>query len=431
MLDVLRVWAESAGWEPRISICQESNVDLDTEADVVGFSVYTQTAPAIYRAADELRKRGKVVFLGGPHFRGSSTVAEAAPHCDVIAGSLCEDQMRELLAEVRSGSIRSGQPARVVRDREGRFRYPRNFYQSLRNRRWFQIPTISTSLGCPYDCDFCAAYMQGEYHLRDIETVRNEVASVPGKLILFSDASFGLNRSYTLELMDALAPLEKKIAVETTLARLRDPTLLAALAHGGVRWLVVGVETLDLKLRKHGSVDLEQSLGEVIDRSHALGMMVQGNFICGLDGERPDSFAKVHDYYVGSTLDAIMIGIVTPYPDTGLYRRLDREGRIFDRDWSHYDGHHVVYRPDRMSVDDLIDGYIELYGSIRRYRSFGREVVQSLRAHGVGLESLSMVGNNLYQKFDSLKKERHLRRNQRMLAQTSLHLTGESAPGLV
>ena len=74
-----------------------------------------------------------------------------------------------------------------------------------------------------HNCDFCAAYMQGQYHLRDIETVRNEVAYVPGKLILFSDASFGLNRNYTLELMDALAPLGKKIAVETTLARLRDP----------------------------------------------------------------------------------------------------------------------------------------------------------------------------------------------------------------
>jgi len=77
MLDVLGVWAEAAGWTPRIRICQESQVDLDTDADVVGFSVYTQTVPAIYRAADALRRRGKVVFFGGPHFRGSSTVAEA------------------------------------------------------------------------------------------------------------------------------------------------------------------------------------------------------------------------------------------------------------------------------------------------------------------------------------------------------------------
>jgi radical SAM superfamily enzyme YgiQ (UPF0313 family) len=416
VLDVLRSWAEASGWQARVSICQEAGVDLDTDAEVVGISVYTQTAPAAYRVAAALRRRGKVVLLGGPHFRGDSTLEEAAPFCDVIAGSIDEAQFRALLADVADGRLRSGGGPRVVRDTANRFRYPVDFRDSLRSRRWYQIPTIPTSLGCPYDCDFCAAYLQGRYLLRDIDSVRAEVAHAPGRVVLFSDATFGLDKRWTIALMDAIAPFGKKIAIETTLGRLRDPQLLAALARGGVRWLVIGVETLAVRLRKHGARDAERGLADVVAHAHDLGMVVQGNFICGLDSDGPESFDDVYDQYDRSGLDAVMIGILTPYPDTGVYRGLQTEGRIIDRDWEHYDCHHVVYRPRRMTVDQLVDGYVGLYRALRRRKSVWREIASGLGTHGLRAESLLMIGNNLYQKFDAIEKTRKLRRNQRDLA---------------
>ena len=108
VLDVLRTWAEASGWEARVSICRESAVDLDTDADVVGISVYTQTAPAAYRAASGPSPARKVVFFGGPHFRGNSTVAEAEPFCDVVAGNIDEATFRGLLADVAAGAARGG-----------------------------------------------------------------------------------------------------------------------------------------------------------------------------------------------------------------------------------------------------------------------------------------------------------------------------------
>lgn len=420
-LDVLKVWAESQGWEARVSICRESEVDLDTDAELVGISVYSQTAPAAYRVSQRLRERGRIVVLGGPHFRGQSTRAEAAPHCDVIVHSICEEQMQELLDAVRSGSVeRARQGPLYITDRESRFRYPRNFHQSLQSRRWYQIPSVPTSVGCPYDCSFCSAYLQGRYLLRDIDTVYNEMAHAPGRIALICDATFGLNKKFAIELMHALAPLRKKIGVETTLGRLRDPQVLEAMAAGGVKWLVVGIETLGTKLRKHGSSDPERSLKEVIDRSHDLGMVLQGNFICGLDGDGPDSFDRIHEFYERSGLDAIMMGILTPYPDTELHRQLTREGRIFDTDWEHYDCHHVVYQPRDMTVDQLIEGYIRLYRNVRARRSVAREIAEGIWKRGFGLESAVLIGNNLYQKFDSIKKARRLRQNQREIAGLAL-----------
>ncbi|HME68247.1 MAG TPA: radical SAM protein [Myxococcota bacterium] len=420
-LDVLRVWAESKGWKAHVSICKEAQVDLATDADVVGISVYSQTAPAAYRVSEMLQRRGKVVILGGPHFRGPTTQAEAARYCDVIVSSICEEQMGNLLDLIEDGRLGPGRrPPVVISDGENRFRYPDNFYQSLRSRRWYQIPTIPTSVGCPYDCDFCAAYMQGKYRLREVDTVVSEMAYAPGSLALICDATFGLHKKFTIDLMRAMAPLKKKIGVETTLARLKDQEVLGAMAAGGVKWLVVGIETLTSKLRKHGSSELESSLKDVLRRVHDLGMMMQGNFICGMDCDGPDSFEQIYEFYDGSGLDGIMMGILTPYPDTALFRQLNGEGRIFDTNWEHYDCHHVVYRPRNMTVDELIEGYIWLYREVRKRRSLFREVVEGIWKHGPGIEASVLIANNLYQKFDSIKKAQLLRKNQLEIAQSGL-----------
>jgi len=420
-LDVLKVWGRALGWETRLSVARESAVDLDTSAEVVGISVYTQTAPAAYRVSDELRPRGKIVVLGGPHFRGSSTLEEAAPHCDVIAPSICEEQWHDLLRDVASARLQPGrEKPLLVSDRDNRFRYPRNFFQALETRRWYQIPTIPTSLGCPYHCGFCAPHMQGQYRPRDVDTIVAEAARAPGRVLILCDATFGLNRKFTIQLMQALAPLGKHIGLETTLARLDDREVLNAMALGGVKWCVVGVETLGLKLDKHGSVDLEAGLRRIVDRAHGLGMIIQGNFICGLDCDGPDSFDRTFEYYVRSNLDAITFGILTPYPDTPLYQQLERQGRIFDTNWEDYDGNHVVYIPKRMTIDQLIDGYLRLYRNVRRYKSALRETVAALRTYGFASQTAALLGNNLYWKLDSMKQARLLRRNQREIAALDL-----------
>jgi radical SAM superfamily enzyme YgiQ (UPF0313 family) len=172
VLDVLKVWAESIGWEVRVFVCREAKADLSTDADVIGISVYTQTAPAAYRIAEQLRRRGKVVILGGPHFRGPATYKEAFSHCDAVVNSICEEQWKALLNDIARGKIFPSleEPPFIV-DTGKNFRYPSNFYETLKSKKWYQIPSVPTSIGCPYDCSFCSPYLQGEYILRDIETI--------------------------------------------------------------------------------------------------------------------------------------------------------------------------------------------------------------------------------------------------------------------
>ena len=118
MMSVLKAWTVSLGHEARVTACGEDGVDLDTDADAVAFSVYTFMAPAIYRISDILRKKGKVVILGGPHFHGGVILEEGSAHGDVIVQSIHRGQWAKLLRDIEAEKIRPLQnPPVVVRDR--------------------------------------------------------------------------------------------------------------------------------------------------------------------------------------------------------------------------------------------------------------------------------------------------------------------------
>jgi radical SAM superfamily enzyme YgiQ (UPF0313 family) len=416
VLDVLKLWGRSLGFDVRVVVCKERDVDLNTDADVVAISVYTQTAPAAYRLSEKLREAGKVVVLGGPHFRGPN-YREALCRCDVVVNTICEDQWKDLLRDIAAGRIEPGRPqAMYINDGQNRFRYPDNFYEAFDSQRWYQIPSVPTSLGCPYDCEFCSAYLQGKYILRNIDTIYNEMAHISGNTVFLCDATFGLKKDFTIDLMKALAPLEKKILVETTLARLKDEDLLDAMALGGIKWISVGIETLSVKLGKHGGANIEDNLKRVIAAAHERGMLVQGNFICGLDSDGPESFDRIYEYYRGSHLDLVLMDLLTPYPNTEQYDRINREGRIIDTNWEHYDYRHVVYRPKRMTVDQLIDGFIQLYRGISDARFVYNKARQIYANNGITAEATTMISYNLFNAFDARRKEKALRRNQRDLS---------------
>jgi radical SAM superfamily enzyme YgiQ (UPF0313 family) len=421
ILDVLRIWAESIGWKVRVAVCKEQEVDFSSDADVVGISVYTQTAPAAYRVSDKLRERGKIVLLGGPHFRGPATFEEAASHCHAIVTSICENQWKRLLNDIAYDKIVSGdQKALFVVDEQKRFRYPDHFYGSSRNLKWYQYPSVPTSIGCPYNCCFCSPYLPGEYILRDINTIYAEVAHIRGKVIFLSDATFGANKRFTFELMKALAPLEKKFMVEMPLERLQDRETLDVLAFGGVKWIITGIESLSLRLKKHGTANLQENLKRLTDNAHKCDLFIQGSLICGMDGDGPECFDDIYEFWNRSNMDSIMLDILTPYPNTKIHSDLEKQGRIFDTNWEHYDYYHLVYRPLKMTVDQLIEGFIELYKSLLDRRSILVDSVKVYRNKGIKTASTGLIAYNIYSKFEAKRKEKALRKNHKQIS-LSLH----------
>src|SRR5208337_2121462 len=78
--------------------------------------------------------------------------------------------------------------------------------------------------------------------------------------------------------------------------------------------------------------------------------------VFGMDGDDASVFEQTAQLAVDAKIDLPRFAVVTPFPNTALYRRLESEGRILTRNWELYDAQHVVFQPKRMSVRELEQG---------------------------------------------------------------------------
>jgi radical SAM superfamily enzyme YgiQ (UPF0313 family) len=100
-----------------------------------------------------------------------------------------------------------------------------------------------------------------------------------------------------------------------------------------------------------------------------LGVMVNGSFVFGMDGDGPDVFDRTVSWAISQGIETATFHILTPYPDTALHEKLAAEHRIVHQDWDRYDTRHVVFRPATMDARTLKSGYWRAYQDFYRWGS--------------------------------------------------------------
>ncbi|MBI5096692.1 MAG: DUF4070 domain-containing protein, partial [Nitrospirae bacterium] len=118
---------------------------------------------------------------------------------------------------------------------------------------------------------------------------------------------------------------------------------------------------------------------EEFKRFHDYGIMIQTGMIFGFDYDDESSFERTTEFLEENRIELAMFNILTPLPGTGLYKKMDAEGRIIDRDWSHYDGRHVVFKPRLMSPETLQEGFFWAYHRFYSVPSILKRVLPSFR----------------------------------------------------
>jgi radical SAM superfamily enzyme YgiQ (UPF0313 family) len=109
-----------------------------------------------------------------------------------------------------------------------------------------------------------------------------------------------------------------------------------------------------------------------IRRLHAAGVMVNGSFVFGMDHDGPDVFERTVDWAVSQGIETATFHILTPYPDTALYARIVAQGRLLHQNWDLFDTRHVVFRPARLSPEELEAGYWRAYREFYRWSAIVR-----------------------------------------------------------
>ncbi len=357
-----------------------SPVDLKAEADLVGITFHTPSAPHVYEMADTFRARGIPVVLGGPHV--TLIPDEAQRHADVVfVGEaemtwprfLCEFQAGTHSVSYGSGSAPELQDAPMAR-------------KDLYHRRDYTAGRLFATRGCAYACDFCAlAVMYGRnVRKRPVEAVAAEYASFRGKVIIFWDDNLANDGEYAKSLFRAIAPYRKWWSSQVSIHAAQDEEFLALAARRGCKQLFIGLESVSQASMQevHKGFNRPQDYARLIERIHAHDIAVQAGIVFGFDHDDESIFAETLDFLEQAGVQNATFNILTPYPGTPLFRRLEAEGRILTRDWQLYNGRaDVVFQPKRMSTQALLDGY--RYANRRFYSP--ASVIRRLSRSPVGL----------------------------------------------
>lgn len=365
-------------WEISLQDEHVEKLDLDDRPDLVIIQVYITNAYRAYRIADHYRGRGSYVLLGGLHV--TSLPDEAAGHADTIFIGPGEQTFPQFLRDYATGS-----PARryesSVRTLEGMPPIRRDLIQ----RHRYLVPnSIVVSRGCPHHCNFCYkdAFFEGgrSFYTQRVDEALGEISRLPGRHLYFLDDHLFGNPRFARDLFHGMRGMGRVFQAAATVDSILRDDLIEEAAAAGLRSLFVGFETLSSSgLEGAGKrQNLGRDYGEVIRRLDNLGIMINGSFVYGLDGEDRDVFPRTVDWAIKSGITTATFHILTPYPGTALFTDMAAQNRMTTRNWDLYDTRHVVYRPKSMTPDELKNGYDWSYESFYRWDS----IFKAASAHG-------------------------------------------------
>lgn len=337
---------------------------------LVAISALTASILEAYALSAALRARGIRVVLGGLHV--TSCPAEAQRHSDAIVVGSAEVVWPLVLADAAAGVLRP------------RYDAPKNRLIPWAAPRWDLLAqpiaryTLQTQRGCPWACDFCgASRLLGAFHEKPLALIESELQAITARaprplLELADDNTFAGERD-SGALLEVLGRSSARWFTEADWRLGERPELLANLAESGCRQVLVGIESMVFRYPGMGKKQAE--LARIMDATAAIqaaGVAVNGCFIVGAEGETRESLERLTTFLLGAPFAEIQLTLQTPFPGTGLYAKLQQQGRLLaERDWSNYTLFDVTYQPDQLSVAELEQGFQEVLIQV-----FGRAATQ-------------------------------------------------------
>ena len=352
----------------------------DPFPEVVGITVHLTFARRAYELASWYRSRGSVVVLGGLH--ATSCPGEVAADADAVAVGEGVEVWPRILRDLEADCLKPlyrGSYAKPYRLDPA----PRR--DLLPGQSFLTTTSVIATRGCHNRCGFCYLSTEGlhmPYQTREPRQVAAEIQEDGQPYSVFVDKNLGSKPEYLHELCRALAPLEIIWSAAVSIDVTDHPRLIREMAISGCTGVFVGFESLSPdNIREAGKKSPPpREYGRRVKLLHDHGIQVNGSFVLGFDHDGPDVFKRTVEWVEEHRLECATFHILTPYPATPLFRQLEEEGRLLHRNWDLYDTAHVVFRPLRMTPEELAEGYEWCYQRLFSHASIWRRRPSDWRA---------------------------------------------------
>lgn len=343
--------------EAEIAVYDETieKIPLNLQADLVCMTAITGTCNRVYKYADYFRSNGMTVGLGGVH--PTIMPQEAGEHADFVMTGFAEQTWAVMLHDFLNNNLKKLYTQNADYTIENK---PIPMRDLLKRSKYITSNSVEAVRGCSLPCVFCAypAAFGRTIYKRPINEVIAEIEQLNSKEVLFPDVNLIADRQYAIELFTAMIPLKKMWFGLVTSSVGIDDELIGVFKKSRCRGLLIGFESFVSGSQSfiHKGVNKVGGYAELMEKMHDAGILIQGCFAFGGDEEDTDVFYNTVEMVDKIKIDLPRYSILTPFPGTELYRDLDSQGRIVEKDWAMYDVEHCVFEPAKMTKEQLEQG---------------------------------------------------------------------------
>ena len=335
-------------------------IDYELDVDLVAITVTVDVFPRAIQIASKFRSKGVPTIAGGIHI--SSCPEEAMKHFSSICVGMAERIWGKVLQDAEAGNL---QKCYCDMDKIKGEEIVSPAYAKIDKNKYFYTNILSTSRGCPFKCDFCYNSSNGspEHIKRPIENVINDIKCLKNRHIMFIDDNFIGDIAWAKEFCKRIKDMGLKWNCAVSANILNHLDLLDMMKEAGCQSLFIGIESINANSINsvHKVQNNIMNYDKLIKEIHNRGIMVNASIVFGLDDDDPSVFDTTLEWMVKRKIETVTAHILTPYPGTKLYKKMCDENKIFDFDFSHYNTANVVYYPNKMTPQELYDGYINFY----------------------------------------------------------------------
>jgi radical SAM superfamily enzyme YgiQ (UPF0313 family) len=329
----------------------------------------------------------KTVIAGGPLF---TTGHEEFPEIQHFVLGEAEEVMPQVVDDMQSGRL---QPVYHCTNRPDIARTPAPRWDLIKFRHYVTM-SVQFSRGCPYDCEFCdIIVMNGrvprtktpDQLIAELEALRRRKWK---DMVFIVDDNFIGNKQRTKTLLRALIEWRRRtrtrigFLTEASMNLADDPELCALMVEAGFKKVFVGIETPSVESLDecHKLQNRNRDLVASVQTLQRAGLEVMGGFIVGFDSDKSDIFKRQFEFIQRSGVATAMVGLLNALPQTRLWQRLKREGRLEIESTGNNTDAALNFKP-KLSREFLQSGYRELVKKLYEPRNYYQRIRTFLKSH--------------------------------------------------
>lgn len=373
-------------WERRlIDLNVESLNPADIEwADIVFISAMIVQKESLEEIVKLCKAQNKKVAVGGPYV---STSAGFLPDADFIFIGEAETTLPEFIEDLANNTTKHIYEAA---ERPSLLSTPIPDF-GLIDLNNYSAMNVQYSRGCPFQCEFCDIIeiygrvprtKSNEQMLNELDTL-NKIGW--RGLVFIVDDNFIGNKRNVKKFLPELIDWSKarnypfSFLTEASVNLAEDNQLLQLMEDAGFRRVFLGIETPDeesLKEAQKGQ-NTRRDLLESVQKIQNYGMEIMAGFIVGFDSDPENIFERQIKFIRESAIPLAMVGLLTALPDTQLWRRLDKEGRLIEHSSGNNTDCSLNFVP-KMNKDILVEGYKNILRNIYSPREYYQRALDCL-----------------------------------------------------